>query len=170
MSSVGCDSPAFPRHNRRSPGDIAMDAGVGRALTRQSLASGFGLGIRHLVFEWDANNPRPPADAGRRCSNSRIKPFERLHGFRSPSSTAISSRRRSWVTSTRLSATKSAWYAGGTTSESRRSAWRQMPTPLAISRSSGPSTASSATWRRSMASRTWAPAPRHSTSAGSATP
>jgi mono/diheme cytochrome c family protein len=31
-------------------------------LTRESLASGFDVGIRNLVFEWDANDPRPQAE------------------------------------------------------------------------------------------------------------
>ena len=31
-------------------------------VSREALASGFDVGIRHLVFEWDANDPRPQAE------------------------------------------------------------------------------------------------------------
>ena len=31
-------------------------------VTRESLASGFDVGIRNLVFEWDANDPRPQSE------------------------------------------------------------------------------------------------------------
>ena len=85
------------------------------------MASGFDLGIRHLVFEWDANDPRPPAERRKALFEFTYQTFQASAWI--PQSLFDSNLVTQAVVGDvdTIVGDKSAGYAGGTTSESRRS-------------------------------------------------